>query len=354
MKKIKRRKFLAMAGAIGSGALLSLYAPDVRSVFGQVFNGNQVISQRGISFAGYTADIYSSAEAKAQLTAVLSSKANCVALITTLYQDTATSSNVYKHPARTPSDLSLAAIAGLAHGLGLKVMLKVHLAVIDGADNSELAPTNLNAWFQSYQAAVLTYAKLAAVNGVERFCFGGEIEALDFQNDAKWRAMVSAIRQVYGGAVLYTSRQSNSHFTKIHWWDALDYAGVDAYFPLARTANNPTVSQLLEAWNEPISTLETWQEQIGKQVMFAEVGYRSITGANKDPANSKRPGQINLELQERLYEALFQSFYSRQWLAGIYVWSWFADNTRQGPSDPSYSPQGKPALATLANWYSTV
>ena len=69
--------------------------------------------------------------------------------------------------------------------------------------------------------------------------------------------------------------------------------------------------------------------------------------------NSQLASSLPIDLNEQalLYTALFENFYSVPWLKGIFIWSWPVRGDQQGPSDSSFSPQGKPAQGVLSNWY---
>ena len=83
----------------------------------------------------------------------------------------------------------------------------------------------------------------------------------------------------------------------VSFWDQLDEIGIDAYPPLT-TSLSPTVDQMINAWNSmsadnywagvmnhmsPVDFFHSLATQYGKQVLFTEVGYRSVDGTNISP-----------------------------------------------------------------------
>ena len=57
----------------------------------------------------------------------------------------------------------------------------------------------------------------------------------------------------------------------MQWWDAVDYIGIDAYYPLTGV-NNPTPAQLQSAWVTRANQIEAWRNSVApdKQVLFTE------------------------------------------------------------------------------------
>jgi hypothetical protein len=308
---------------------------------------------KGISFPSYAPNGYTSADASNQLKLVPGLGANWVGIVVTLYQAYGDSNVVFADPGSTPSDSSLAGVIELAHSLGLKVVLKPHLNVLDGTDHQDIQPTDVNSWFESWDQNVVHYARLAAQNSVEMFWIGGELDSMDgYASD--WRQIVSDVRAVYNGPLIYGASQRLQHFTTVTWWDAVDYVGIDAYFPLATQTPSPTLSDLNASWTNWITLLNGWQRTVGKPVIFTEIGYSSVVGANQNPAmNIDKIADlpIDLSIQALLYTALFENFYVVPWLRGFLIWFWPSRTDEQGLKDKGFSPQGKPAQDVLTQWY---
>ena len=134
------------------------------------------------------------------------------------------------------------------------------------------------------------------------------------------------------------------------WWDALDYIGVDAYYPLT-VEEDPTLADLKTAWERPIATLETLHDRCGKPIILTEIGYRSVDGANRQPWEWATPGEVDLQEQSDCYRAALESLWGKPWLAGIYWWNWDTDPEQGGPDDTGFTPHGKPAEEVLRTYY---
>jgi hypothetical protein len=52
------------------------------------------------------------------------------------------------------------------------------------------------------------------------------------EREDEWRALISNIRKVYSGKLIYAAN-FHEEYEHVKFWDALDYIGVQAYFSLA-------------------------------------------------------------------------------------------------------------------------
>jgi hypothetical protein len=315
--------------------------------------------QEGISFATWWSGQYATPEADYSLSLLASTGAEWVALIVTGYQKTPGSTTIDYTSTRTPTDDELAQVIRQAHSLGLRVMLKPHLDLEDEATTGWwrghigtyfTTEAQWAAWFASYRAFITHYAQLAQQAGADQFVVGTELLGTTHRAD-DWRRVVADVRAVYKGPIVYASLHSGEE-TSITWWDAVDYIGVDAYYPLNDNPDeNPTVEELEAAWAGPKATLSALSARYGKPVIFTEIGYRSTAGCTAFPWDSWRSGRINWVEQAAAYEAAFRQFYNEPWMAGMYWWFWPADPWASGPCDTGYSPRQKPAEDILRAWY---
>jgi arabinogalactan endo-1,4-beta-galactosidase len=164
-----------------------------------------------------------------------------------------------------------------------------------------------------------------------------------------WRRIISETRGIFAGPITYASNHEGEE-TTIRWWDALDYIGVDAYYPLTNQ-NDPTLSDLRAAWLTPTLALENLSRQYNRPIIITEIGYQSVDGANQHPWEWQTGGTVDIQEQADCYQAALEIFWRRPWLRGIYWWYWSADPNQGGPSDTDYTPHGKPAEIILKNYY---
>ena len=205
-----------------------------------------------------------------------------IAILVTQYQDTISSTTIYPIASKTPSDNGLILMTTYIHSIGLKVALKPHVDVLSGAWRGEITFTleaDWLAWFASYLLFINHYLDLAEANQVEMFILGTEYKATEFR-EADWRAQIANARTKFSGLLSYGANH-DSYFN-ILWWDALDFIGVDAYFPLT-SSYSPTVAELNTAWLPYVSALQNFAVLHGQDIVFTEFGYQSLDGTNTSP-----------------------------------------------------------------------
>ena len=176
--------------------------------------------------------------------------------------------------------------------------------------------------------------------------------------EEEWRSIIEGVRGLFTGPITYASLSStgapppHGEENRVLWWDAVDYIGVDAYYPLTRK-NNPTVEELKEAWDlrGHLSLLEDLASRFSKPIILTEFGYRSADGANKVPGAYQNEAPLDLQEQADAYQAAFEVLLGQPWLGGIFWWQWFADPRIGGESDGGFTPFGKPAEEILKRFY---
>ncbi len=315
--------------------------------------------QKGLSFAAWWSGQYATPEASYSLSLLASTGTDWMALIVTGYQETPWSTTINYTGPRTPTDAELVQVIEEAHRRGLRVMLKPHLDLEDEVTTGWwrghigtyfTTEEQWATWFAAYRQFITHYAELAQQAGADQFVVGTELLGTTHR-EADWRQVVADVRAVYRGPIVYASLHSGEE-TSIAWWDAVDFIGVDAYYPLNDDPEqNPTVEELEAAWAGPKATLSALSAKYGKPVIFTEIGYRSTAGCTAFPWDSWRSGRINWVEQAAAYEAAFRQFYNEPWMGGMYWWFWPADPWVSGPCDTGYSPHQKPAEDILRAWY---
>ena len=309
--------------------------------------------QEGISYATWWPGDYSHPDADLSLAKLAATGANWIGLIVTGYQDTISSTTIITSTA-TPTDADLIHVITKSHRRGLKVMLKPHVDLLHdeghwrGQIGGEFASeAEWTAWFASYRSFIDHYADLAQTHGADQFCVGTELSATVHRAD-EWRAVIEGVRAYFGGPVTYAANHGSE--AGITWWDAVDYIGVDAYYPLT-DKNDPTLAELKAAWTPHVTILAALAETWEKPVLFTEIGYRSQDGTNRHPWGWTTGGPIDLQEQADAYRAVFESFYDKPWFDGMFWWSWGTDPFEGGPCDDDYTPHDKPAENVLRAWY---
>jgi hypothetical protein len=239
-----------------------------------------------------------------------------------------------------------------AHRAGMRIMVKPHLWVRERdtwhgriAMKSE---ADWKAWFEGYRRFLLKFAAVAEAGGADLFCVGTELAGTTHR-EADWRALIRAVRAVYRGPLTYAANWDDEP-ARIAFWDALDFIGIDAYYPLSDSPS-PSVDNLVAAWGPILRRIEVLHRKFDRPVLFAEVGYPATAGAAKEPYKEDGGRPLDLWGQAACYEALFRACLGKPYLSGIYLWRWNDPDWRSGPWDPSYNLRDKPATAVIRRWY---
>src|SRR6185295_8894399 len=140
-----------------------------------------------------------------------------------------------RHPS-SETAIGLLHAARRAHAQGFAVLWKPHLWVApDSWPGAIEMPDEASwrEWWTGYRRYVLHQAFLAAWAQAEIFCVGVELDraAIGPGRERAWRELIAAVRVLYPGAVTYAANWDRA--PEIPFWDALDFVGVDAYYPLA-------------------------------------------------------------------------------------------------------------------------
>lgn len=236
-------------------------------------------------------------------------------------------------------------------------------------------------WFDNYTAFAVHYAQLSASFHLPYFIIGNDLGNLTVDTDAtsakgdprgvphipgetcpsnagrrecEWRHVIHAIKspgyatvdghhpQVgarYAGNLIYAASWNSPQvnvpggvsvpeFEGIAWWDAVDYIGVDAYFPLTNNGADVDVSTLMNAWrgvgdpkllggqHDIVTRLENVADKVQKQVIFTGAQYASAPGANSRQGVVDATPSENEQLNDM--QALLLTFTGQSWWAGTF------------------------------------
>lgn len=292
----------------------------------------------------------------------------------------------------------------------LKVMFKPHVhpkrsgVSIDGTDVNlpQSITPRLNDWFNRWEFILCSYANSHNFDGI---CVGTELAGL-FAENRRWQNLVISLRsltqfrwnrvplltaafdwwapllnsrrwpiffaKMFGQTVrIFRGLVSQSGFTPVYapgaeyalannllsevpsWMGALDYIGVNAYFPLSG-AITPTVSELTSAWRyyrlpNPtlgvsylnfIAELTAWSVAYKKPLLVTEIGYVDADAPAKFPQNWMAPGGTNAIAQSNCYQAALKEL--SPITAGMFLWNW---------TEPKFvSPQSQAMRVVKEMW----
>ena len=311
--------------------------------------------QKGMCYVAWSKDAFSSNSSIESIKVVKDIGTTWVAITPTWYQDKCSTNRIYPTDS-TPSDASVIRIINEAHLLGMKVMLKPHLDIIDtsegGFRGDIMCATDpeWDSWFNNYRDFIVHYAKMAQETKCEMFCIGTELTSVATIKEDKWKTIIiPPIKEAYKGSLTYAANWRDE-YQYVKFWDKMDYVGIDAYFPLSKN-NIPTYEEIKAGWAPWIKDIEDFQKKVDKPIIFPEIGYCSADGITKMPWEEAVGRPLNMKLQEDCYRAVFELFWSKEWFYGAYWWKWGTNKRHGGKANKSFTPQNKPAQDLVMEWY---
>ena len=250
-------------------------------------------------------------------------------------------------------------------------------------------------WFDNYAAFAVHYAQMSASYHLPYFIIGDDLSNVTVdtsstsakgdpggvphvqgescpsnagRRDCEWRHVIHAIKSSsyttirgnhsqtganYAGKLIYAASWrapqtdvggdvNTPEFEGITWWDAVDYIGVDAYFPLTKNSADADINTLVNAWHgtgdshtlggehDIVSRLEDVADKFQKQVIFTGAGYASAPGSNSQAGVQVSKSDPNEQLNDM--QALLLTFTGQSWWVGVF---WDSDT----PAAPRESQQ---------------
>jgi hypothetical protein len=273
--------------------------------------------------------------------------ADTVLFVVDARQENGSSSRIYLDMRMTPTPDQLGRLIRHAKDRRLRVIL-MPLVLLDAPRGNEwrgtLKPESRADWFRSYRDVMGHFAWVAEANGADVLVVGSELVSSESHLE-EWTLTITHLREVFSGLLTYSANWD--HYTPIPFWDQLDLVGMNSYYRLGRD-HTVTIEQIESRWQEIQQDLLAFQQQVGKPILFTEVGWCSLQNAAHEPWDYTKDVPIDLDLQRRLYEGFFRTWHGHPALGGYMIWKWTPD--AGGPDDRGYTPQAKPAEQVLRHW----
>ena len=295
---------------------------------------------KGVNFTAEWPDPYGSKVSAQVLAKLPGYGVNSVALVP--YASQRPEVAALNFPLRMERDELIVAAAKMAHAEGLRVLLKPQVWVrgrgLYPGDLRYDDPKERDRWFASYARFVEHYAKLAARIEAEMFCVGVEFAQLS-GHEREWRELIALARKHYSGPLVYAAN-FGEEFESVRFWDALDYIGLDNYYPLPEDRSTEAIA----------GKIERVHLEFDKPVLFTEAGFSTYELAHRKPWEDQPGGALSPQAQARNVEALLRGFHGRPWLQGIFWWK-VGTSARGGLDDGSHILWGKPAMDVIGKWF---
>ncbi len=246
----------------------------------------------------------------------------------------------------TPRASDIRSVIRRAHRRGLSTVIMPFLVLNSGpptAWRGRIAPADPAAWWTSYRALILGYARIAAEEDVAVLVIGSELTSM-FQMAEPWAELAQQVRAVYGGRLALVA--NHDALDVVAPFEHVDIAGVSAYFSLTDTPE-ATQEDLHNGWRRVLPKLHAFAGITGKPLVVFEVGYPSVDGGAVQPWNYLSGGPVDLQEQAWAYAAAIDAL-QQPWIEGVFFWTWFGSG---GRFDRTYTPRDKPALQLLQRFF---
>ena len=306
------------------------------------------------------AGAYRSEEAKQSRKRLFETGVNWICLSFAVELDDIFSRQIRFRFGKDVSDRDLMAVIKDAHEHGVKVCLK---PMVNSADfiwraritfpdaEQEGKDRYWDEWFESYGAFMCYYAELAEECGAEMLCIGCEMCGTEHK-EAHWRTLIGRLRNIYHGELSYNT--NHGHEDAIAWFDAVDYLGTSAYFPVG-TEGKTGVEDMCAEWEKIKTELKELVQKWNKPLLFMEIGCRSAKGCSSMPWDFEhRELPHDEEEQAAFYESCLRTFGSEEWFAGCFWWDWSTkiyDDEKTASEDNGFNIHLKKAEEVLKEWY---
>lgn len=214
-----------------------------------------------------------------------------------------------------------------AHRLGLKIMIKPHVAYWGSRFSwrGEIAFDDDAGWrrfFDTYERWITFVARLT--READAFVVGTELDRT-LRHEEEWRRIVRAVRAETAAPLTYSAGWD--HYEEVGFWDALDAISIQGYFPLVDHDGLPAQHELDEAWQRLTTRLEEFGRRHSRNVVLGELGYNLSRDAARRPWDYTQGGEDAEEVQRRCLDAALRALGRSEIVVGAFLWKWFPGET---------------------------
>lgn len=286
---------------------------------------------------------------------VLPTGANWIRIHLACLQDGIQSTRVYCDTQAEMTNQAYIHLVETAHNLGLRVMSEHYIDssgwaghwagdIGDAYNEQQWAE-----WFASYEKMILHYAKLAETAGTDYLIISSELDSTTHR-EKEWRGLISRVREVYHGKISMAYSDERP-LREVQFWDALDAITIHPYYLALPNITDPTVEQLTEEFIPYADRLEALSKKWNRPILITEIGFWSVDTMTQNYNNLNSSNQIDLQEQSNLFQAVFNAFYGKEWLAGIFWYAFQGGSNYAEPWNPHNDYIGKPAEDVIRSFY---
>ncbi len=230
---------------------------------------------------------------------------------------------------------------------GMKILIKPHLAYWGspfswrGAIDFE-EDAHWERFWKDYQAFILDLAKWS--RAADGFVVGTELRKIEGQED-RWRALIELTRGVTDVPLSYASNWDD--FERIEFWDALDWIGIQAYFPLTESSDTGAGidrDALERGWSRWMAKLRAYSMAHDRPIVFTELGYNQSYSAPSTPWDYRTDDDGAKAVQELCLTIALEAIAAEPSVLGAFLWKWFLPPRRVGRNFQLATPEMKAVI----------
>ena len=280
----------------------------------------------------------------------------------------------------TPFTNELKGLINSARSFGLSVSLFPQIGPTEDLSSYWTAQDHSaewwDSWFESYRTFVLNYARIAAEENAAQLVLGGKALLPVFTGgtfldgspsnvpdtiDVQWRSLISEIRKIYSGQLVWATNVQVSADPLPSFIDQFDKINVSVDAPLSDIGQAEPETIADTFWNVIESQIYPMHEQTGLPVILA-FGYPATADALEgcliiDDICSNdglflpsevADSPVDLDLQVQIYNNILPVAADPDWVSGLSIRGY---NPVVSLMDGSSSIAGKPARDVIWYWF---
>jgi len=210
-----------------------------------------------------------------------------------------------------------------AHALGLKILIKPHLAYWGSpfAWRGAIAFETAEQWerfWTDYERWITGLARVSA--HADAFVVGTELDRT-VGHEARWRRVIAGVRERSGAPLTYAANWDSFH--EVPFWDALDAVGIQAYFPLTGADEAISESSIRAGWQRWMQQLARFSAEQQRPIVFTELGYNRSHAAPLRPWDDRTDGDDARAVQEVCLREALLAIDGEPSVVGAFLWKWF-------------------------------
>jgi hypothetical protein len=210
-----------------------------------------------------------------------------------------------------------------AHALGLKIMIKPHLAYWGSFEwRGEIAFEDDASWqrfWSGYRAWIVALAEIT--READAFVVGTELARTLDQKD-RWLEIIQQVRGATDAPLTYAANWDR--YESVPFWSALDAIGIQAYFPLVGDDEPVDAHTIQAGWSLWAQKLKRFSEQQARPVVLTELGYNHSSNTAREPWSSTTDDH-GIELQALCTRIALETIENESAILGSFLWKWFPE-----------------------------